>query len=116
VSTLDALLAHRFAGKRVCIKIDVEGFEYSVLAGAGGTLQREPRPLWLVEVCLTEHHPSGTNPHFADVFQVFWANGYSAYTADRTRRRVTPEDVARWVTARRRDFGTINFMFEATAQ
>ena len=49
VSTLDILLGSRFAGKRLVIKIDVEGAEYAVLEGAHDTLAMSPRPLWLVE-------------------------------------------------------------------
>ena len=77
VSTLDLLIARRFEGKRLLIKIDVEGAELAVLRGAGESLRRRPRPLWMVEVCLAEHHPGGRHPAFLDVFDTFWNEGYT---------------------------------------
>lgn len=111
LTTLDTLLGSRFEGQRLLIKIDVEGAELDVLQGAQATLSRNPPPVWLAEVCLTEHHPEGMNPHFAQVFEVFERAGYQAFTIGADRRRVTAADVARWVAARRRDFGSHNYEF-----
>jgi FkbM family methyltransferase len=111
ISTLDVLLGARFDGKRVLVKIDVEGAEAGTLAGAARLLRQKPAPTWLVEVCLTEHHPAGQNPRFREVFDLFWSAGYRAQTADAARREVTPADVARWVSSGKRDFGGYNFLF-----
>lgn len=116
LSTLDILLAGRFDGQPLVIKIDVEGAEKEVLLGADQTLRRAPAPLWLVEVNLTEHHPSGLNPYFRDVFGVFWSHDYVARTADDEGRVVRREDVDRWIAAARRDFGTINYIFAKTVR
>jgi len=67
-STLDLVLAGRFPGARMLIKIDVEGSEHAVLSGASETLDRTPAPAWLVEICLTEHQPQGCNPHYSIFF------------------------------------------------
>jgi FkbM family methyltransferase len=115
LSTLDVLLAGRFPGESMVIKIDVEGAEYDVLRGASQTLQRVPPPVWLVEVNLTEHHPSGLNPHFIDVFDVFWSAGYVARTADEEGRHVERTAVEQWIANRHRDFGTINYIFEKSS-
>jgi len=114
ISTLDILLGERFSGHKMMIKVDAEGAEYPVLQGAAKTLDRSPSPIWLVEVCLTEHHPAGINPHFQDVFRTFWARGYEARAVDERNKMVRPEDVERWVRKRRRDFGFINYIFERT--
>ncbi len=111
LTTLDTLLGDRFPGGRLVIKIDVEGAEEGVLRGAGRTLAREPRPVWLGEICLHEFHPSGVNPDYAATFDHFWRHGYAAYTADAAARPVTPVDVARWVAAGRTDAETFNFLF-----
>jgi FkbM family methyltransferase len=111
VSTLDAILAGRFAEQRLFLKIDVEGAEYMVLKGALETLARTPRPSWLLEVCLHEFHPEGANPHFGEIFELFFSHGYAAYTADASRRPVSREDVARWVGMRASDSGTFNYLF-----
>ena len=112
VSTLDILLGGRFDGKRLLIKIDVEGAERAVLEGAHKTLRMSPPPIWLVEICLSEHHPAGLNPNYARTFELFWQNGYEARTADRGSRVVSPADVERWVSARTCDFGH-NYVFES---
>ena len=44
VTTLDILAAKRFSGKRVVVKIDVEGIEYRVLKGASEMMDLVPAP------------------------------------------------------------------------
>jgi hypothetical protein len=110
-TTLDILVSNRFEGRRFVVKIDVEGAELGVLRGAGSLLRAAPRPLWLVEIVLTEHHPSGTNPNFQQTFEMFWSCGYNARTADRSARPVSRADIAEWVASGRRGFGSHNFVF-----
>jgi FkbM family methyltransferase len=111
-STLDIVVGTRFEGKRLLVKVDVEGAEYGVLRGAERVLRRRPRPTWMMEVCLTEFHPGGINPHFLETFERFWELGYEARLANRARRVVTPDDVRRWAAARRTDDGVFNYVFE----
>lgn len=116
ISTLDIILGTRFASERLLIKVDVEGFELEVLSGAEATLgRRSPHPVWLVEVNLTEHHPEGVNPDFKHVFEIFWRQGYRA-TAVGDGRVVSAEDVDRWMRMRRREFGSINYLFDKPAE
>jgi FkbM family methyltransferase len=112
ISTLDIVLGDRFGGEKIVIKVDVEGLEYLVLRGAQRTLKRCPSPVWLVEVCLTENQPAGINPHFQDVFRIFWEQGYQAKTIGKDSKVVTQYDVERWVKEGRRDFGYVNYVFE----
>ena len=109
---LDTLLGNRFSGRRLLIKIDVEGAEYEVLQGASQILRAEPKPVWLVEVFFNECHPSGMNPHFAAVFETFWQNGYEAHFADARRTPVSPGDVKRWVETGRKDYYVYNYVFQ----
>lgn len=111
LTTLDTLLGNRFDGKKLLIKIDVEGAEYNVLKGAGKTLTMQPRPTWMVEICLNEFHPAGLNPDYSATFEMFWNCGYEARTADRERRLVTREDVRDWITAKRSTLGGFNYIF-----
>lgn len=111
VSTLDILLGDRFAGKKLLIKVDVEGAEYDLLLGAGHTLVLSSAPVWMVEIGLTEHHPAGLNPHFARTFELFWQHGYQAWTASLERRAISRADVERWVKSRTPSFGTGNYLF-----
>ena len=111
LSTLDIVVGDRFAGRNVLVKIDVEGFECDVLHGARKLLTAVPAPTWLVEVCFSESHPSGMNPRFREVFELFWANGYVATTIDEQPRAVTASDVDSWLGDNRRGFGSHNYVF-----
>lgn len=97
ISTLDILLGVRFAGKRLIIKVDVEGAEYAMLKGAISTLAMSPGPIWLVEIGLSDHQPTSLNPNYTKTFELFWQSGYEARTADKESRIVLPADVERWV-------------------
>ena len=113
ITTLDILLGNRFSGKRVFIKMDVEGAEYPALLGAVKVMDREPKPVWVVEICLNEYHPKGINPNFRDTFGLFWQHGYQARTADKLDKVIQPADIERWATNGHCDSGTINYRFTA---
>jgi FkbM family methyltransferase len=111
VSTLDLILGDRFAGRRMLVKIDVEGAELAVLRGAERLLRREPRPTWMIEVCLAEFHPGGANPDYRATFERFWEAGYEVREARAGRRLVERGDVERWQAAGRTDDGNFNYLF-----
>lgn len=111
LSTLDILLGDRFAGKKLFIKIDVEGVEYPVLLGASRTLTMTPKPTWLIEICLNEFYPTGLNPNYLSTFELFWQHGYEIRTADQYKRLIQPSDIQRWVKAGSCDSGVINYVF-----
>lgn len=75
--TLDALLRDRWLGERLLIKVDVEGAEALVLAGAGETLARHPRPYWLIET-LTNLPTGAPNPAYADALRIMSSADYDA--------------------------------------
>lgn len=112
-STLDVVLGTRFVGRRCLIVVDIEGAERPMLEGAGILLRATPKPFWMVEISIDEHQPEGTpvNPNLAATFQLFWDNGYEAFTADRQCRAVTPEEVAHVAATAKNSFGTHNFLF-----
>jgi FkbM family methyltransferase len=114
LTTLDAVAADRFRGKKLLIKMDVEGFELDVLAGAQKTLDLEPRPQWLVEILFRgEVIPGGISAKFAETFSVFRERGYRCRMLDRARTRVGPADVSRWVSQGSVDGETHDFLFSA---
>jgi FkbM family methyltransferase len=112
ISTLDIILGDRFGGKRLLIKVDIEGAEFEGLRGAAKTLARTPSPKWVMEICLNEHFPTGLNPHFEAIFRIFWENGYMARSVGGDKAVVTPEVIKRWVRDRERDFGSASYIFE----
>lgn len=111
VNTLDNVLSARFPSERLLIKIDVEGAEYQVLEGALRTIARIPRPIWMMEVCYTEYHPSGVNPDYLNIFELFWRHGYACSAADDVHARVERQDVERWLANGVRDLKTFNYLF-----
>src|SRR6266581_5024683 len=112
VTSLDRIVATRFQGQRLLIKLDVEGFELDVLAGAESTLGLMPKPTWLVEILLRgEVIPGGINTRFADVFEVFWRRGYQCTAVHAEPQTVSRADVTRWVDAGSVDRQSHNFLF-----
>jgi FkbM family methyltransferase len=111
ISTLDIVLGGRFSGKRLLIKIDVEGFEYQVLQGASATLQMSPEPTWIMECFLEKYHPGGKNPNFQQTFDMFFDRGYTARVASLSGPVVTRDAVKEWVTKGNVPDGFSNFLF-----
>jgi FkbM family methyltransferase len=110
VSTLDILLGSRFQGRKMFIKLDVEGFEYQVLLGCGEVLAIQPKPTWMVEICLSDYHPGGSNAHYRDTFAIFFDAGYQARAANGNRTVISLADIERRVKDGRSDSGTINYL------
>jgi FkbM family methyltransferase len=111
VSTLDYVLAGRFVEQQLFVKIDVEGAEYDVLKGSVETIKLACKPMWLVEICLQEFHPEGKNPDFEKIFQLFWLNGYLAFTATDKPELVTSTNVDQWMQKGHSESGTFNYIF-----
>jgi FkbM family methyltransferase len=111
VNTLDTLLGDRFLGKKLFIKIDVEGAEYNVLRGALKTLCVSPRPTWFIEICLNEFHPDGMNPDYEATFDLFWQHGYEVRMANKEFTLVTPSDIKSWVANKCSRINNFNYLF-----
>lgn len=114
-STMDVVLATRLRGKRVLIVVDIEGAEKWMLEGATIMLANNPKPIWLVEIVTKDHQPSGVdiNPHFASTFQMFFHNGYQAFSVDQDMRPIMMEDVE-LASKGILEVGTYNFLFRET--
>lgn len=111
VSTLDHILGTRYEEDRIFIKIDVEGAEFQVLSGALLTLDRKVKPIWLLEVCLEEFHPSGFNPDYEKIFNLFFDRGYAVYTATESPVRVDRQSILSWVEQKSNRQRTFNYVF-----
>jgi FkbM family methyltransferase len=111
VSTLDNILGSRFTEDQIFIKIDVEGAEYQVLNGAQLTLDRAVKPIWLLEVCLDEFHPSGSNPNYQKIFNLFFDRGYLVFTATEPPVRVDRQSVSNWIEQKSNRRSTFNYVF-----
>lgn len=113
LTTLDIILSGRFDGKKMLIKVDVEGAEYDILKGAERALNTSPSPIWFIEIYLTEHHPEGINNNFSDTFDIFLSHNYKAHTIiDGNLRILSQSDISYILKSRsNKDFGC-NFVFK----
>jgi len=117
LTTLDTIVAGRFHCKKLLIKMDVEGFELDVLAGAAETLRRDPKPVWMIEILLRDDViPGGWSRNFADTFETFWSHGYRCTMLDAAQTPVGPKDVRRWMLNGVVDSQTHDFLFSADGQ
>jgi FkbM family methyltransferase len=114
LTTLDTIVSSRFQDEKLLIKMDVEGFELDVLAGAAETLGRNPKPTWMVEILLSgEVIPGGVSHKFIQAFEVFWSHGYQCRKLDSARTPVGRADVSSWVANGFVDSKTHDFLFSA---
>jgi FkbM family methyltransferase len=116
-STMDVVLASRLQGKRTLMLVDIEGAEKWMLEGANLMLANDPKPIWLVEIATKEHQPFGVeiNPHFMSTFQLFFQNGYEAFSADKEMNPIKIEDI-KLLSKGLINAGTHNFIFRESKE
>lgn len=112
-STLDLVLGDRLNGQKTLVLMDIEGAEFFALQGASRLITQNPKPIWIIEICVRDHQPKGVsiNPNLLATFSCFWENGYNAYTATRTPRIVTQEELMSIARSGENTTGTHNFIF-----
>lgn len=112
VLPFDRLMADTLHGKRALILVDVEGAEHMVLQGASHALTNEPHPIWMVEISVDDLQPAGTviNPRLVDTFDLFFQNGYRAFTAADTALEVSKNDILDASVGKKR-LSSPNFVF-----
>lgn len=84
-----------------------------MLAGADLTLARSPRPTWIIEICRSEFHPGGENPHVLETFDLFWKQGYEARWARPESRRLDRSEICGWMNGQSTGGDFINYIFAA---
>ena len=87
-STLDLVLRSKYIGETIFILVDIEGSEKSMLDGAEYFITRHPKPIWMIEIIVSEHQPNdkSVNPNLLTTFKKFWDNDYIAMTACKNSR------------------------------
>lgn len=112
-STLELVLGSRLQGRRCFIIVDIEGAERAMLEGAADIVNMDPKPIWMMEISVSDHQPGGIriNPNLTSTFRLFWDRGYEAWTADAQCRPVSPEEVEKIVASGIDTLHTHNFLF-----
>ena len=112
-TTLDNVLGARFQGERCFILVDIEGAEQLMLEGASSIINMAPKPIWMMEISISEHQPKGIkiNPNLWSTFNIFWEKGYEAWTADKKCRIVHPNEIEQIVRSGIDSLHTHNFLF-----
>jgi len=112
-STLDHVLGSRFHNKRCFFVVDIEGAERYMLEGASSFLNFEPKPIWLMEINITENLPKGVliNDNLLPTFQMFWNRGYESWTADSHCRLINNDEIENIVRTGKDTILTHNFLF-----
>ena len=84
-----------------------------MLDAAALSLSWNPRPIWMLEIQISEHQPKGVsiNPNLLATFQIFWERGYEAWTADKRLQLVQPDEVESTVESGKDRLLTHNFLF-----
>lgn len=112
VTTLDRLIGPRLDGARTLIVVDVEGAEYLMLQGASSVLDLNPAPIWFIEICSTEHQPTGMvhNPNFMATCELFLSRGYRAFSANACMQELSVGELSHIGSGGKSDVGH-NFIF-----
>ncbi len=112
-STLDHIMGDKLTGRKCFILVDIEGTEKLMLEGAQSVLNLNPKPIWLVEITISENQPSGTqiNPNLLSTFQIFWKRGYESQTADKYHQPVSENDILKIIETGADHLSSHNFLF-----
>jgi FkbM family methyltransferase len=112
-TTMNNALGPRLHGKQCFFLVDIEGAEKFMLEGASDLINMTPKPIWMMEVSISEHQPKGVsiNPNLLSTFQIFWDAGYEAWTADKTSRLVGADEVKNIIQSGKDTILTHNFLF-----
>ena len=113
LNTLDNILGDRFINKRCFLLVDIEGAEFLMLKGSSSFLSREPKPVWMVEVCIGEHQPAGidVNPHLEEIFDLFWKQGYESWSVQENPRKISADEISKIASTGKDMLSTHNFIF-----
>ncbi len=112
-TTMDSVIGEKYAGKQCLLLVDVEGAERLMLEGSSQLLRMTPKPIWVVEISITEHlvGENKINPNLLQTFDIFYQNNYRVWTADKDCRSIERSEIASIVETGINTIKTHNFIF-----
>lgn len=113
VNTFDNVTHSLVDNSKKLVLVDIEGAEYNFLHGAYSILKNPEDTVFMMEISVAEHQPTGTNinPRLLDTFQLMDQFGYSAFTCDSRKRSVQISEISEIVRTGIDTLGTHNFIF-----
>jgi len=110
---LDNILSHQYSNKKVFVLIDVEGSEFQVLQGSTRLIENEIKPIWFVEISVSEHQPDkySINPFLLETFELFWNNGYKSIIANTGFKQITSKEIKFIIETKKDNLNSHNFIF-----
>lgn len=110
---LDTIIGKRLNGKATFLVVDVEGAELFVLQGAKSLIEQEPKPVWMIEICIDEHQPDegSINSKMLPTFELMFKSGYRAWTLDKAVDEITIETLKKIEHTGSNNLATHNFLF-----
>lgn len=112
VNTLDNILSNRFCNKRIILKIDAEGVEFSIIKGAINFLKSDNTIILYVEHGFNENFIDDINPNFKQLFIFLFELGYKAFVDIDFETEVTINEVEKWLNSKKKDIDVINYIFK----
>ncbi len=110
---MDDVLQPPQKGQNMFVLMDVEGFELFALKGAQNLINAKQKPVWLIEINLTDLQPEGVliNPYGAETFQIMKDAGYEVYDAYTGTRHISWDEVEAATGPTGKGFERHNFIF-----
>jgi FkbM family methyltransferase len=115
-TTMDSVIGDKYRGKQCLLLVDVEGAERLMLEGASQLLRMTPKPIWVVEISITEHlvGTNKINPDLLQTFDIFYKNNYKVWTADDECRPIDRSEIVLITETGVSTIKTHNFIFSDT--
>ena len=113
----DSIAKSLVNSKSCLVLIDIEGAELNCLKGANTLIKSSENNVFLIEITMGHHQPSGisTNPNFVDTFNLMFSYGYNAFTANKKLRKIEISEVIKVFSTKVDTIKAYNFIFTKNA-
>ncbi len=113
ISKFDSIAETLVNSKSCLVLIDIEGSELNCLKGADALIKSSENNVFLIEITVCQHQPSGIsiNPNLVDTFNLMFSYGYNAFTANKKLRKIEISEVIKVASTKVDTIRAHNFIF-----
>ena len=113
MAKIDDLINPSKLGGSSFILIDVEGFEYEVLAGAEELISNKNLDMtWLIEIGLFRYQSREINPNYLKTFDIFFRNNYKLYALEDLNNSIQASEIMKIFESKNINVMNTNFLFK----